>query len=454
MSGNLFLRLGLSMIFIVLSPRGLSSPSRELTEANKQNLSIVDHCPPLPPATGNITPVSSVDELELAVDTAPAGTTILLADGVYNLDGINLLMDTANVTLRSASGDRETVILDGNYLTNEIIKVEASQITIADLTIREAYHHPVHVVSSTTGHTFNTRLYNLYIINPGQQSIKINPDAEGYYPDYGEIACSHIELTDAGRPRIWEINNRCYTGGVDAHQALSWVVRDNLIQGFWCDQDLSEHAIHFWRGGRDTTIERNILRDNARGIGLGLATAGTDRTYPDNPCPSAEGSYVDHYLGLIRNNFIFAGRSELFDSQFGFDCGICLWNACNVTTVHNTVASTQAPFSSIEWRFDNSDVYLANNLLTHNLRDRGGSANLADNLEYQPLSLFVNGPGGDLHLVETASVAIDQGTHLSPSLIIDDIDGDPRPSGSGLDIGADEYGFRFYQRIYLPVVTS
>jgi hypothetical protein len=393
-----------------------------------------DLCAPLDPPTGPTVSVDTVAELENAVNTAVSGDTILVGDGIYNLNGVYLRMAVPNVTLRSASGSREAVVLDGNYITTEIIQVVASNVTIADITLREAYYHPIHVMSGDTSDTLNTRIYNVHIIDPGEQAIKINPAAENTYPDNGLIACSHVELTDAGRPHI---RNNCYTGGVDAHQAEGWVIRDNLIEGFWCASGLSEHGIHLWRGCRDTLVERNVLNDNARGIGFGLATSGDARTYADNPCPSAGGGYVDHYGGIIRNNFVFANQAGLFASQYGFDCGICLWQACGAQVFNNTVASTTAPFSSIEWRFDNTVVEIKNNLVSHNLRDRGGSSVLANNLENAPLTLFVDGANGDLHLQETAVTAVDQAVSLVE--VTDDVDGDGRFSGVGPDIGADEY---------------
>ncbi|MBN1934773.1 MAG: hypothetical protein JW934_08910, partial [Anaerolineae bacterium] len=104
-------------------------------------------------------------------------------------------------------------------------------------------------------------------------------------------------------------------------------------------------------------------------------------------------------------------------------------------------ASTQAPFSGIEWRFPNTDIDLVNNLLTHNLMEReGATARLLNNVYNQPLSLFVDGANGDLHLVSTATAAIDQGGAVAPGLVDGDIDGDVRPIGPARDVGADEYG--------------
>lgn len=399
-------------------------------------------CPSLPDPTGRIVEVSTEAELWNAVNENVPNTTILITDGTYNLgqNGYHLWLDTPNVTLRSASGNREAVILDDNYSRSEIVSIIASNVTIADLTIKRAGTHPIHVMSSDSGDTSNTLIYNVHIVDPGQQAIKINPhSAQVHFPDHGEIACSHIELTDAGRPHIWDINGSCYTGGVDAHQSRGWTIRDNVIEGFWCDEGLSEHGVHLWTGSRDTVVERNVLIDNARGVGFGLMESASGRTYDDNPCPGATG-YVGHFDGIIRNNFIFAGRDALFTSQYGFDCGICLWQACGAKALHNSVVSTQAPFSSIEWRFANTDVEITNNLVSHNLRDRGGVASLAGNLDDAPLSLFVDGAGGDLHLDASASSAIDQGVSLVGGLCDDDIDGDARPIGASRDVGADEYG--------------
>lgn len=399
-----------------------------------------DACPAYPAASGTIVTVATEQSIRDAVNTAQPGTTILIADGNYNLGakGYYLWIDTPHVTLRSASGHRESVILDDNYNGSEIITIAASNVTIADLTIKRAGTHPIHVVSTDNGDTLNTLIYNVHIIDPGQQAIKINPHAAKVnFTDNGEVACSTIELTDNGRGKVWDINGSCYTGGIDGHQSRGWVIRDNTIKGFWCQQGLSEHGIHFWTGSRDTIVERNALIDNARGIGFGLRENGTGRTYADNPCPGT-GGYVAHYGGIIRNNFISASRAELFASQYGADGGIALAQACKTMVVHNTVAFTQAPFAAIEWRFSNTDADLINNLATHNLMDRGGTANLVSNLNDQPLSLFNNVRDANLHLNGDA-VAIDQGAAISPGLCDDDFDGQTRPANSQRDIGADEF---------------
>jgi hypothetical protein len=264
------------------------------------------------------------------------------------------------------------------------------------------------------------------VIDPGEQGIKINPSAGLTYADQGVISCSHLELTDAGRPQI---RNGCYTGGIDGHAAWGWQIRRNTILGFWCDTGLSEHGIHMWRTCRDTVVEQNRILDCARGIGFGMGETGTatDRAYADDPYPGA--GYLGHIDGVIRNNFIFADLE-------GFDSGVTLDQAHGTVVVHNTVVAVQTPFSCMEWRFDDASVTLLNNLVSHNLMDRGGTAVLAGNVENAPLAWFVDAAAGDLHLAAGATGAIDQGVAVDPGGCDEDIDGEPRTGAR--DVGADE----------------
>jgi hypothetical protein len=392
-------------------------------------------CPPLPPPAGDVIDVTpgQASQLPGIVFNAASGDTIRLADGVYALNGSLLHFVTPGVTLRSASGNRDAVILDGNYQGGNVILVQASNVTLADLTVQRAWFHPIHVTPASS-HVTGTLIHNVRIVDPGEQALKINANgAQTLFVDNGVVRCSRLELTDAGRA---EIRNNCYTGGVDAHRARGWRIHDNEIEGFWCTTGLSEHAIHVWTGSRDTVVERNSIRNCARGIGFGLGQATPGRTYPDNPCGGAAN--IGHYDGIIRNNMVFANDDRLFDTGVsGFDAGIALEQACGARVLHNTVVSTRAPFSSIEGRFANTVATITNNLMSHNLRPRdSASLTTAGNLQNAPAALFVDAVTGDLHLRATAAAAIDQGVAISAGLADDDFDGHAR--GSLRDIGADE----------------
>ncbi len=397
-------------------------------------------CYPLPAATGNTVTAdpSDVSNLNSIVSNLNTGDTLLLADGDYQLNGVSLRFNTPGVTLRSASGNPDNVVLDGNYVSGEIINIAASNVTIAEITVKRAYTHPIHIVTSDTGDTLNTLIYRVTVIDAREQAIKINPGYNSYFVDSGEIACSKLKLTDAGRPHINPTSGGCYTGGIDAHQARDWLIRDNLIEGYWCASGLSEHAIHFWRGGRDTLVERNIIKDSARGVGFGLSNSGAARTYSDQVCPQSSTEYIGHYGGIVRNNFIIASSSELLNSSSGFDCGICLWSACEASALNNSIFSTGSnQNSSIEIRFSaTKDASIYNNLVSHSIKVRdSASGNIEGNIENASSSLVVDITKDDLHLKSTSSDAIDAGfTQFdSPEY---DIDGDSRDAFP--DVGADE----------------
>jgi hypothetical protein len=394
-------------------------------------------CPALEPPTGPTVSMGPGDigQLNSIVAGLAEGDTLLLDDGTYDLDGAYLWLSTPGVTIRSASGDRDAVILDGGYVSTEILHPAASDITVADLTLQRATTHPIHAAPEADDGTITgLRIYNVVILDPGQQAIKVNPYGDSYV-DSGELACSHLELTDAGRPHVDPVVSGCYTGGIDAHGARDWIVRDNHVQGFWCPTGFSEHGIHFWVGSRDTVVERNVLVDNYRQIGFGLREEVTGRSFADEPCPGVP--VAGHYGGVIRNNMIYASDPDLYASEYGYDTGVSLNQSCGTQVLHNTVASTEAPYIGIEYRFGLTDAAITNNLVTANIREREDAvATEEGNLEDASLDLFIDHAGVDLHLAAGAAAAIDQGMVLDIGACDEDVDGEPRDGSP--DIGADE----------------
>ncbi len=398
-------------------------------------------CAELPAPTGNVIEVNvdQADELPGIVREAPAGTTILLADGTYRMTGgseaerrIQIVSD--GVTLRGASGDRDAVVIDGEYETQEVITVVASDVTIAHLSVERAIDHLIHVTGAPDGDTTGIVLHDLHLVDGGEQFVKINTSGAtpNTYTDDGTVSCSLFEMTDAGRPHVVPDPGGCYTGGIDGHQAQGWVVRDNAFVGIHCENgSLAEHAIHFWTASRDTLVERNTIIDCARGIGFGLGDGGgadPDCDYAANPYPGV--GYVGHYDGTIRNNVIAITPGFEF-----FDTGIELEQALGARVLNNTVIHPDTAFASISHRFANSVVTLENNLV-RTIRARDGSTATGNsNLEGASDALFADVAGHDLHLVSGATSAIDQGVVLPD--VSDDIDGEPRADGKP-DIGADE----------------
>ena len=171
-------------------------------------------------------------------------------------------------------------------------------------------------------------------------------------------------------------------------------------------------------------------------LGFGQEQNTTPRPSGANPCGGAAD--VAHYYGVIRNNMVSADRPELFSSGSGFDGGIALAKSCETDILHNTVMSTQAPFASMEWRFENTTGRVTNNLVSHNYMPRNGSVMTeAGNLDSQPLTMIADVSVGNLHLDPGAAAAIDQGVTVPAGDCDEDYDAEPRDDGSP-DIGADE----------------
>jgi len=391
-------------------------------------------CTPLPASGGNevrVTP-EEVGDLPEIVLNAPTGTTILLEDGTYML-GAPLRFRTPGVTLRSASDDATRVIIDANYTALEAAFITASDVTLAHITIQRAVDHPVHITPGSAGtDVTGTVLYGLRLIDGGEQFVKVNSNStRSAWVDTGRIECSYFELTDAGRPNVERNPGGCYTGGIDVHSAQGWVVRNNEFHGIYCaGEGLAEHAIHFWKSSRDTLVENNLIVNCARGIGFGLVQSGQSRDFADDPYPGI--SHIGHYDGIIRNNVIFA------DIPW-FDTGIELAQARGARVYHNTVYSSDAAtefFSSIDYRFANTDVDIRNNLTRRITVRNGASGQVEHNKEGIDASYFVDASSLDFHLADGASDAIDKGVSVGEAGL--DIDGEPHTKGAAPDLGADE----------------
>jgi hypothetical protein len=423
---------------------GASSGANGGTEAGGSGASggtaSPSNCEPLPAPSGDTLSVTpeEADDLPGIVQGAAEGTTILLEDGTYQMSGGDesarrIQITKPGISLRSASGDRDAVIIDGEYLTEEIITVSASDVTIADITIREAVNHPIHVYGGDADIT-GVLLYNLHIIDGGEQFVKVNTGGNGTttYVDDGRLECSLFEMTDDGRPNVERDPGGCYTGGIDAHQARGWVVRRNTFRDIYCETEgLAEHAIHFWRNSRDTLVEQNTIVKCARGVGFGLqqdSGGGEIRSYDDDPYPG--GGYIGHYDGIIRNNLI-----SISEGSTWFDSGIELEQARGTRIYHNTIIHPATSWASISHRWENTEVDVVNNVLV-SIKGRDDSvANASSNIESAPDDLFVDRAGHDLHLAGSAAAAIDQGETLTDAG--DDIDGEPHENGAP-DLGADE----------------
>ncbi|MEM7564744.1 MAG: hypothetical protein AAF353_17090 [Pseudomonadota bacterium] len=297
------------------------------------------------------------------IANAPAGVEVLLADGLYNLDRYAIVFEKP-LTLRSASGNRESVIIEGQgYGENaEALMIMADDVHIADITVRNVRDHAISIKEGFA----RSVIYNVDLIDVGTQHIKGNRMG----PD-GLIACSRMGYTTDVAPGD-------YNGAIDLHAAVGWTIRDNYIYNIWgdgsgclVDEDCGTYypgggpAILLWKDSKDNVVERNRIVGSFRGISLGL----------DTPYSG----------GVVRDNLVYldvTGKQGV-DAFIEHDTGISLLGADNVVVEGNTVLLPGAYPGPIELQNTQGNL-LRNNLVSAPIWNRGnsqynGCENLTDN---------------------------------------------------------------------------
>ena len=369
---------------------------------------------PLPPPAGTVVRVATVTQLQNAVAAIASNTTILIAPGTYNLTTTLYINGTfTNVGIRGDTGNRNDVVLvgkgmnassDGGVPFGIWVGGNVRGVTIASLTIRDVYYHPIMLNAGAQ----SPLIHNVRLVNAGQQHIKASPDGAGGGVDNGIVEYSVIEFDTTSRDD--------YTNGVDVHTGDNWIIRHNLFRNMRAPQgQLAGPAILMWNASTNTLVDGNTFINCQREIALGLI----------------ERTPNDHTGGIVRNNFIYRDVAG--------DSAIYVADSPGTQVLHNTILISRTYANPIEYRFPHTTgVVIANNVLDGSVRARdGATGSVSGNYTNAAAALFVNPAAGDLHLKPTATVLLNQ-VAAPPAAAGTDWDGQSRPAGS-TDIGADEY---------------
>jgi hypothetical protein len=258
--------------------------------------------------------------------------------------------------------------------------------------------------------------------------VKSNPtDApNGIGVNNGVMEYCWLEYTN-GPPATDHGAGVGYTNGISAHAADNWIIRGNVFKDFHTPDNsdyLWNPAVLMWNHSTNTLTERNTFINVDRAISYGLQDISGN----------------DHSSGTIRNNFVYLQPNLMSPGRkAGSDGAIIIWDSPDTLVYHNTILANDNIFYSIEFRFASTTGGEARNNLADlpiHLRDNA-MATLSGNYLTATPSMFVNPAVTDLHLLATATAAIDQ----APSLpaVTNDFDAEVRPQGAGYDIGADEF---------------
>lgn len=368
-------------------------------------------------AYGGTITVGTVAELQNAVSTANSlggNTTIVVRDGTYTLSD-TLYVNAPNVAIVGQSGDRTKVIIQGDAMSSSakvknLIRAAGKNFQISDLTLQKSGWHLLQIVGESDAD--NAVVRNVIFRDAYEQMLKGSIDQSNYNntADNGLIENSLFEYTAGIGPQY-------YIGGIDVHGGKNWVVRNNVFRSIISpSQTVAEHAIHFWNQAADMLVEKNIIINCDRAIGFGLDGRG------------ASG-------GVIRNNMIYHAANA---GQFA-DVSIYLVESPGTQVYNNTIFMENSYPRSIEYRFSSTtNVLIVNNLTNKPIMARdGATGTVSSNVTTASSSWFVNPPQGDLHLVTANSSVVDRGQTVVG--LTDDFDGNPRPQGSSIDLGADEW---------------
>lgn len=368
--------------------------------------------------------VGNFSELMSGINASGSGDTILMRDGTYTVNnGYGAQVRKNNIIIKSLSNNREKVIVTGGGMangTNYGFWIPGNNVTIQGITIQDVTYHCI----QTDVDNHKLRVIDCVLRNAYEQLLKV-PAGTGK-SDSGLVDGCLFEFTKG-------VAENYYTGGIDVHRGKDWVVRNNTFKNIRSPGgSVSEHAIHFWNNSENILAENNLIIDCDRGIGFGM------------------GDTAIHHGGIIRNNMIY--HRNISGTDFG-DAGICLENCVGVNVYNNTIYFDDDYKGAIEYRFSGSTgITITNNLTNKTIWQRdGASATLTSNVTSAQANWFVSTSTGNLHLVsKSLNSVIDKGIAL-PGLI-NDFDGETRPQGSGIDIGADEYSeISIKQKLYKPI---
>ncbi len=380
---------------------------------------VIKQAPPLPPPTGDVVYVSTVSSLQYQITAAPPGRTIMVQPGNYYTT--KNLAPGPGVTIRGATGNRDDVTLWGAGMHNSsnrrhVFWLRYSDITIADLTIRDAYYHGIQIAAEYQ--TDRIHLYNLKILDCGERFIKGSTNHNpNYSPDDVVIEYCWLEQIQDFIAR-WDnsVDPQNYIGGIDAMWCNRWIIRDCVFKNIRGLTGGARGGIFIWNSCKDSVVERNLFIGCDRSLAIGNPSIASGLTY-----------HMDG--GIVRNNLIVRGAS----------IGLELCMTVDTKVYNNTIYSDNAGYNRTLHIYGSttSNLQLYDNIIRGLIHWNGtgpwpttgsiiGSTPTA--------SWFVEPLVGDLRLTDNATLAIGQGQILAE--VTDDYFAAPRDAMP--DIGAHE----------------
>jgi hypothetical protein len=382
--------------------------------------------------------ISNVPQLDNALSNLSAGDEMVLQAGTYYLDRV-VALNLPDVTIRGATGNRDDVVLIGGGMNthgvDEGITIGADNVTVRNLTLKDFFYNALHLRAESD--ISGAVISNVKTWNIGERHVKGSKDGNlNHTCDNTLIENVYMLQTE---PRLdTNPSGGDYIGGMDIMATNNLTIRDCVAEGIRGFTGGGNAAIFLWQGHNNFTIERNVITDCNKGIGIGLCYyAGAT---------ISGGWHADG--GAIRNNTVL--RCGGYD---GNNIGLELCGLKNVDVHHNTIYSPDVTYFRNVSVWDDGNIPISNLDVQNNIF-YGGVFDIAGG-DWSPTAVrdmgnivdtdgsivlpdwFVDVAAGDLHLTASATGAIDAAQSLAT--VTDDVDAEGRPIGAAPDFGADEY---------------
>lgn len=369
---------------------------------------------------GRTVRVSTFAELRAACQTALPNDTIVVAKGIYTIDGasrIAIVGHPGPVTVRGETGNPADVTIRGNGQDDPSVAIafditDSPRWTFRDLTTRDTYFHGFKFNGAST----DCSLVDVTMRDHGEGGVK-GTWAADRHPDRLRIEGCDIGYSPGHR------GTRDVVEGIDGVAVDDWVIRRCRFVNV-AKANGEAYGV-FTKGNASGTVIESC-RFEGGDVGASFGGGGT------GPAFFRDGDRrVEHRGGTIRNNVFVRCRDAAVYVNKGEGCEV----------VNNTVFGCGA---GIQLRFPESSGRVWNNLLKlassqeHLVRARDGARLLRDEANRAAIDADFVRPDGpddriDLHL-RRGSRAIDVGMPGPPI----DKDGVRRPQGRATDVGAYE----------------
>ncbi len=388
--------------------------------AESPDFSWLPPAPKLPPPSEKVIRVSTVKELFRAADQVEPGGTILLADGHYMMPRYFELR-TDRVTLRSESGDRNKVILDGaESIHGELVGLrECFGVTIADLTIQNIRFNGFKL--NTDHNVHRATIHNCVIHNIWQRGVKGVRVPKGVRPPQGcriqycLFYNDHAKRFEDDPADTAKTFNGNYIAGIDTMYADGWTVSDNVFFGIHGRTGEGRGAVFFWHESKDCVIERNVIVDCDSGICLGNSMLPEGVEFHCRRC-------------VVRNNFVARCPEN----------GILADHTENCRIVHNSIHDPESRMRRlIRLVHENVGLSVINNLVSGPpIRvETDSKVQMEGNVVQDLGSWFVDTSGGNLHLKGKCPEVVGRAGRIEA--VPEDFDRQPRRQTT--DVGAHQW---------------